>query len=231
MSTIWRPSPPARRPPDPQRSGEPEFRLPRRSGRTDESLPPPPGLRPFMPNVPDHADDAAAPREVDRAPDGGLAREIVARRRLAADGHRLSAGPIRIREEAPGNEWRSECPEVVRSHGTEVELLVWRQHASGIANSFVTIRREFGHLDAIAVAISKQGYNAFVLNYRAGWRCSDHARSRRGCLVYLPKREVAGRWQGYSLWEVLPVQEWPPQSGRTAWPISEGTACQSRQRS
>ena len=45
-----------------------------------------------------------------------------------------------------------------------------------------------------AVAISNQGYNAFVLRYRAGvWRGGRHARSRRGDLLRVPKRESAWR--------------------------------------
>ena len=46
-----------------------------------------------------------------------------------------------------------------------------------------------------AAAISKQGYNAFVLKYRVGrWRRPRHARSRSCDLLCVPERQGAWRW-------------------------------------
>ena len=80
--------------------------------------------------------------------------------------------------------------------------------------------------------ISRKGYNAFVLKYRAG-QGGAVATQDPGCgdLVYLPQRRETrrGRRRLFSLGQLRKAQGWRPRSARTASQGSAAPTCQSLQ--
>jgi hypothetical protein len=70
-----------------------------------------------------------------------------------------------------------------------------------------------------AVAISKQGYNAFVLRYRAGAGGAVATRDLAAAIsfVFRNAKTLGVGTDAYSLWAVRRAQEWRPPSARTGW--------------
>jgi hypothetical protein len=81
-----------------------------------------------------------------------------------------------------------------------------------------------------AVAISKQGYNAFVLRYRVGSGGAVATRDLAAAISYVFRNaKVLGVGiEGYSVWGSS-AGEWRPPSARTGSRVSEGTTFPSRQ--
>ena len=70
-----------------------------------------------------------------------------------------------------------------------------------------------------AVAISKQGYNAFVLRYRAGAGGAVATRDLAAAIsfVFRNAKMLGVGTDAYSLWGSSAAQEWRPRSARTGW--------------